>query len=82
MIFKSSTEALNKAVRDCHSPESINSVNQVLSDMKSGTREVVDFRTDLNNRNIYIRYLPVRDTDGKYIGILEVEQDIADMQRR
>ena len=30
---------------------------------------------------IYIRYFPVRDKQGKYIGIVEVSQDITDIQK-
>jgi PAS domain S-box-containing protein len=78
-MFKRSIEALGKTVQDCHPPESVNSVNQVLTDLRNGEREVANFRTELNGRDIYIRYFPVRDTDGKYIGTLEVEQDITDM---
>lgn len=78
-MFNRSIKALGKAVQDCHPPGSVNSVNQVLTDLKNGEREVVNFRTELNGRDIYIRYFPVRDTDGKYIGTLEVEQDITDM---
>ena len=38
-IFKRSTEALDKAVQDCHSQGSVNSVNQVLSDLKTTPRK-------------------------------------------
>ena len=40
-----------------------------------------EFWIDLKGRKIYIRYFPVKDKAGKYIGILEVTQDITDIQK-
>jgi hypothetical protein len=35
----------------------------------------------LKNRKVYIRYFAVRDKSGKYLGCLEVSQDITDIQK-
>jgi len=35
----------------------------------------------LKGRKIYIRYFAVRDKEGKYLGCLEVTQDITDIQK-
>jgi len=52
-----------------------------MSDLKSGRRDVAEFWIDLNGRKIYIRYFAVRDKAGKYLGVLEVTQDITDVQK-
>ena len=51
-------------------------VNQLLSDFKSGRRDLAEFWIDLKGRKVYIRYFAVRDTAGRYLGTLEVTQDI------
>lgn len=80
-IFKRSPAVIGRKVEQCHPPQSIHKVNQVVSDLKSGKREVAEFWIELKGRRIYIRYFPVRDKAGKYIGIVEVSQDITDLQK-
>ena len=53
----------------------------MVSDLKSGKRDAAEFWIDLKGRKIYIRYFAVRDEAGKYIGIVEVSQDITDIQK-
>lgn len=80
-IFKRSPAVIGRKVEQCHPPQSIHKVNQVVSDLKSGKRDVAEFWIELKGRRIYIRYFPVRDKAGKYIGIVEVSQDITDLQK-
>jgi len=80
-IFKRSPAVIGRQVQQCHPPQSVHKVNQVVSDLKSGKREVAEFWVELKGRRIYIRYFPVRDKAGKYIGIVEVSQDITDLQK-
>ena len=35
----------------------------------------------MNNRLIHIRYFAVRDKNGKYLGTLEVTQDLTDLKK-
>jgi PAS domain S-box-containing protein len=80
-IFKRSPAVIGRKVQDCHPPKSLHKVNQVLSDLKSGKRDVAEFWIDLGGRKIYIRYFGVRDKGGKYLGTLEVTQDITEVQK-
>ena len=80
-IFKRSPAVIGKKVQNCHPQQSIDRVNQVISDLKSGKRGVAEFWIDLQGRKVYIRYFPVRDKAGKYLGVLEVSQDITDLQK-
>lgn len=56
-------------------------MEQVVSELKAGKRDVAEFWIDLKGRKIYIRYFPVRNKQGEYLGILEVSQDITDIQK-
>ena len=72
---------IGRKVQDCHPQKSLHKVEQVISDLKSGKREMAEFWIDLGGRKIYIRYFAVRSKSGKYIGTLEVTQDITDIQK-
>jgi len=80
-IFKRPISAIGKSVQDCHPKQSVDKVNQVLSDLKSGKRESADFWINLGDKKVYIRYFPVRDKTGKYLGTLEATQDITQIKK-
>jgi len=80
-IFRRTPAVIGKRVQDCHPPKSLDKVVQVVADLKSGKKDVAEFWIDLKGRKIYIRYFAVRDKDGKYLGTLEVTQDITDIQK-
>ncbi len=80
-IFRRTPAVIGRKVQDCHPQKNLYKVEQVVSELKSGKRDVAEFWIDLKGRKIYIRYFPVKDKAGKYIGILEVTQDITDFQK-
>jgi PAS domain S-box-containing protein len=80
-VFKRPMSALGKTVQQCHPPKSVDTVNKILSDLKSGKRDSAEFWIDLKGRKVYIRYFAVRDKDGKYLGTLEASQDITDIKK-
>ena len=80
-IFKRTPAVIGRKVPDCHPQQSLHKVNQVVSDLKSGKRGVAEFWIDLKGRKIYIRYFAVKDKAGRYIGTLEVTQDITEIQK-
>jgi uncharacterized protein len=80
-IFKRSPAVIGKQVQKCHPRQSLDKVEQVVSDLKSGKRKVAEFWIELKGRMIYIRYFPVKDKQGQYIGVVEVSQDITDLQK-
>jgi DUF438 domain-containing protein len=79
-LFPRSKAAIGRKVQNCHPEKSVHIVNQILMDFKSGDRDVADFWIDMKERKIYIRYFAVRDKNGKYLGCVEVTQDIADIK--
>jgi DUF438 domain-containing protein len=42
---------------------------------------VAEFWINLNGRMVHIRFFAVRDPEGKYIGTVEVVQDVTDIQK-
>jgi len=79
-IFPRSPGVLGRRVQECHPQKSIDKVQKILDGFKAGTLDKAEFWIDLRGRKIYIRYFPVRNKDGKYMGCLEVTQDITEIQ--
>ena len=80
-IFPRPRSIVGKKVQQCHPQKSVHKVLQILEAFKKGKRDVTEFWINLKGRQIYIRYFPVRDKDGKYLGTLEVSQDITDIKK-
>ncbi len=81
MIFERTKAALGLKVQQCHPQKSVHLVNQILEDFKSGKRDVADFRINIAGKFVYIRYFPVHNKEGEYLGCMEVTQDITDIQK-
>ena len=80
-IFKRPASVIGKSVQNCHPKQSVDKVNQLLSDFKSGRRDSAEFWINLGERKVYIRYFAVRDKTGRYLGTLEATQDITDIKK-
>lgn len=80
-IFQRAKAVIGRKVQQCHPQESLQKVVQILEDFKSRRRDMAEFWINLKGRLIYIRYFAVRDGNGKYLGCLEVTQDITDVQK-
>ena len=80
-IFARSRKIIGIKVQKCHPQKSIHVVNQILQDFRNNKRDSANFWINLKGRKIYIRYFAVRDKEGKYLGCLEVTQDITDIQK-
>lgn len=80
-IFKRTRAVLGRKVQDCHPKDSISKVQQIIDEMREGTRDVAEFWIHLGELFVYIRYFAVRDSEGKYLGVLEVTQEISDIKK-
>ena len=56
-------------------------MERLLDDFEAGRRETAAFWVNLGGQLVHIRYVPVRDAAGTYLGCLEVSQDITDLRR-
>lgn len=75
--FQRTESVIGRPVQLCHPPKSVHIVNKILKAFKEGKKDSADFWIKMGKSFIYIRYIPVRDSNGNYIGTLEVEQDVA-----
>jgi len=79
-VFARNRAIIGRKVEDCHPPKSVHIVEQVVSDLKSGARDVAEFWIQMGPRFVHIRYFAMRDDSGDYLGTLEVTQDIAPLR--
>ncbi len=79
-IFVRNRAVLGRRVEDCHPPKSVHLVEQVVDQLRSGTRDVAEFWIRMGPRFVHIRYFAVRDPAGEFLGTLEVTQDIAPLR--
>jgi len=75
-VFARPKAILGRLVRHCHPPSSVDVVERILSDFRSGRQSLAEFWIDLKGRFVHIRYFAVRDEKGSYVGTLEVTQDL------
>ncbi|MGQ9616536.1 MAG: DUF438 domain-containing protein [Spirochaetota bacterium] len=75
-IFLRTRSVLGRKVQNCHPPQSVDRVNKILDSFKNGSRDVAEFWINYRGRFVHIRYFAVRDVEGRYLGTLEVSQDI------
>ena len=80
-IFKRPISVIGRRVQDCHPKKSLDKVEQILKDFKDKKRKVAEFWINLEKKLIYIRYFPVYTDGGKYLGCLEVSQDITNIKK-
>jgi hypothetical protein len=80
-IFPRTKGVIGRKVQDCHPQRSVTKVEQILTDFRGGRRDRAEFWINLKGRLTLIRYLPVRDRAGAYLGCLEVTQDITEIKR-
>jgi PAS domain S-box-containing protein len=80
-IFPRTKAVIGRTVQLCHPQKSVHVVNRIAEDLRSGRRDAAEFWIGHQGRLIHIRYFPVRDSNGDYLGILEVTQDITDIKK-
>jgi hypothetical protein len=79
-IFPRSPGVIGREVRNCHPPKSVHMVEAILKSFREGTRTEASFWMTYQGRFILIRYYPVRAEDGRYLGTIEVSQDVTDVR--
>jgi hypothetical protein len=80
-IFVRTKTVIGRKVQMCHPQKSIHIVNKIVEAFKSGKKNSAEFWISLNDRLVHIRYFAVKDKRGKYLGTLEVTQDLTDLKK-
>lgn len=80
-IFARSVSVIGRNVRNCHPSASVHIVEDILEGFKSGKRQSESFWIQMRGQFILIQYFSVRNDQGKYLGCLEVSQEISHIKK-
>ena len=79
-IFQRSKAIIGRKVQNCHPPESVNIVNEIISAFRNGQKDHADFWIQTKDRFIHIRYFALRNEQSEYKGTIEVSQDVTEIR--
>jgi len=79
-VFQRSPAIIGREVQNCHPPQSVHKVQQILEDFRAGRRDVAEFWIQMQGMFVHIRYFALRDESGAYKGTIEVSQDLAPLR--
>lgn len=78
-IFPRSKSVIGRNVRNCHPPQSVHIVEEILESFKTGKKDKAEFWIKMKGMMIYIYYIPLV-MDGVYKGTLEISQEISELR--
>ena len=85
--FKRPESVADRDVRNCHPKERLHKVERILGEMKDGIWDKERFWIDFHigkgdeKQKIMSEYYALRDKNGRYLGCMEVSQNISDIQK-
>lgn len=80
-LFVRTKAVLGRKVHMCHPQKSLHIVNEIVESFKKGRKNVAEFWITLDGRFVHIRFFAVRDINGKYVGTMEVVQDLTEIRK-
>lgn len=79
-IFPRTNAILGRDVSNCHPPDSVHVVEQIVEAFRKGKKEDASFWIHMGPHFILIQYFAVRDADQTFRGVIEVSQEISGIQ--
>jgi PAS domain S-box-containing protein len=75
-IFPRSKAIIGRKVQNCHPPDSVHIVNEIVDSFRKGIKNEAEFWINRKGRFIHIRYFALRNEQQEYKGVIEVSQDV------
>ncbi len=75
-VFKRPGMAIDRDVFSCHPPRIEAMVRGIIEGFRSGEQSEVPVWMEKGGRIMLVRYIAVRDAEGKYLGTMELVQDM------
>ena len=79
-VFARSKAIIGRKVQHCHPPRSVDIVDRIVSDFREGRQNVAEFWITLDGKFVHIRYFAIRDAQSKYLGTMEITQDLTKLR--
>ena len=80
-IFPRTRSVIGRKVEKCHPEKSVHMVGRIVEGFKNKTMDKAEFWIDFRDEKVLIRYFPVYNEEGTYMGVLEVTQEIGWIQK-
>ena len=80
-IFPRTKSIIGRDVHNCHPPESVHVVEEIVETFRSGKRDMASFWINMKGMKLLIQYFAIRDEHGNYRGVVEVSQEIGEIQK-
>jgi DUF438 domain-containing protein len=80
-IFPRTRSVIGRKVHKCHPEKSVDTVLKIVEGFKNKTMDKAEFWINFRDEKVLIRYFPVYNDDDEYMGVLEVTQEIAWLQK-
>ena len=75
-VFKRPAMAIDREVFSCHPPKIEPMVRAIIGDFRKGLRDRVNVWSEKNGRTMLVTYMAVRDRESRYLGTVELVQDM------
>jgi PAS domain S-box-containing protein len=80
-IFHRTNSIIGREVKNCHPPESVHVVEQIVEAFRNGEKDKASFWIQMKGEFILIQYFAIRDEHGNYRGVVEVSQEITEIRK-
>lgn len=80
-VFARTRSVVGRKVQKCHPKKSVDTVQQIVDGFKNKTHDKAEFWINMGDETIMIRYFPVYDDEGTYLGVCEVTQEVGWIRR-
>lgn len=80
-LFPRTRSVIGRKVEKCHPQKSVSVVREIVEGFKNRTRKEARFWIDFRGDKVLIRYVPVYDDEGTYMGVLEITQAVGWIQK-
>ena len=75
-LFKRPSMAIDREVFSCHPPKIEPMVRTIIEDFRNGVRDEFPVWVEKQGKTMLVKYMAVRDKDGKYLGTAEFVQEM------
>ena len=80
-IFVRTKAVIGQKIQQCHPQKSVPIVNRILDSFRKGTKDEAEFWRNMQGKLVHTRNFAVKDSSGKYLGCVEVDQDITNIKK-
>lgn len=75
-LFKRPSMAIDREVFSCHPPKIAPMVRTIIEDFRNGVRDEFPVWVEKQGKTMLVKYMAVRDKNGKYLGTAEFVQEM------